>query len=291
MRYCLQCSAQISEESWTCPNCRWSPDIQDGIVILSPDIINDFNDYPEEEHDCIAQLQTTNFWFLRRNQIIVHVLNRFFPQSHNLLEIGCGTGFVLYGISQARSDMALFGAEASPTALKYAKERVKNADFAQMNVYRLPFIEEFDVVGAFDVLEHMSDDIAALKEIYRTTKNGGGIVLTVPQHPWLWSSTDDMAGHKRRYTQKELKEKVQAAGFEVLYMTSFITLLLPLMLISRLKKDRQKETDQVKCELNLPKPLNAMFNSICALELSVIKSGGGLPIGGSLLCAAIKKAS
>lgn len=290
MRICLNCATQLHSKAWSCPACGWEPEVQAHIPILSPEVMNGFGDYPADQHDRIAKLEATSFWFRCRNQIIMQVLNHFFPSPENLLEVGCGTGFVLAHIAKSLPGIDLVGAEAYPSALEYAKERVQDAELVQLDIYRLPYSEEFKIVGAFDVLEHMSDDMSALRQIYGATQKGGGVILTVPQHPWLWSALDDMAGHKRRYTRQGLKNKVEAAGFKVAYMTSFITLLLPLMIISRLKKGPQRKlkSDTVQCELNLSKPLNAVFISICSLEFLLIRKGYSLPAGGSLVCVAKK---
>ena len=87
----------------------------------------------------------------------------------------------------------------------------------QMDARFVPFEEEFDVIGAFDALEHIKEDEDVLREIFRATKEGGGIILTVPQHPFLWSQMDEISHHYRRYTRRGLIDKVQRAGFEVVY--------------------------------------------------------------------------
>lgn len=290
MRICLQCTAQLNHTGWGCPACGWRPVFRDGLPILSPELAAGSPDYPVDAHEHCIHFEEANFWFKCRNRIIIHCLELYFPAAAKLLEIGCGTGFVLSGLSQAFPGMELFGAEAYPSALKYASKRVRDAEFAQMDAYRLPFVEEFDVVGAFDVLEHLDEDFLALKELYRATKNSGGLILTVPQHPWLWSRLDDESGHKRRYTCKELKRKVEAAGFEVLFMTSFIMTLLPLMVTSRLRKNRQyrKKTTEIQCELNLSKKLNTFLQLACLGDNYLIRKGFALPAGGSLLCIAKK---
>lgn len=117
-------------------------------------------------------------------------------------------------------------------------------------------------------------------------------MITVPQHPWLWSNTDSKAGHKRRYTSNELQEKISAAGFEVLGTFSFISLLLPFMLANRLlMKNRAKGQNQSRTQsgLRLPSILNQAFMKVCDLERELIKAGLTLPSGGSLVCTARKK--
>ena len=85
--------------------------------------------------------------------------------------------------------------------------RVPDAALMRMAARRIPFDGEFDVVGAFDVIEHIEDDRAVLREMHRAAVPGGGILLTVPQHPFLWSEFDRQARHVRRYTAPELREK------------------------------------------------------------------------------------
>src|SRR4030095_1631809 len=101
---------------------------------------------------------------------------------------------------------------------------------------RIPFRGEFDVIGAFDVLEHIKEDEEVLAQMYQATRPRGGVLLTVPQHSFLWSEVDDYSRHVRRYSASELKAKVKRAGFETLRTTSFVSLLLPVMFISRLRQ-------------------------------------------------------
>lgn len=290
MRICLKCTAPLIGKGWHCLDCGWEPQIQGGFPLLAPDLATGFSGYPPQSHKRRVHFEKNNFWFMYRNQIITHFLKLYFSKAHYFLEIGCGTGFVLTGISKAFPNLKIFGAEAYPSALKYAKARTNRAEFAQMDVYRLPFVEEFDAIGVFDVLEHLSDDALALDEIYRATKPGGGIILTVPQHTWLWSALDIAACHKRRYTRKNLINTVQTVGFEVLFTTSFITLLLPLMLISRFRKNWQfkNKSQEMQSEVAIPRPLNELFKLVCSYEALILQKRCSLPMGGSLLCIARK---
>ncbi|HQT26790.1 MAG TPA: methyltransferase domain-containing protein, partial [Burkholderiales bacterium] len=169
------------------------------------------------------------------------------------------------------------------SGLGFAASRVKDAQFIQMDARAMPFREEFDFVGAFDVLEHIVEDEAVLSSMHQSLKPGGGILLTVPQHPFLWSEQDVAACHVRRYREGELKRKLEKAGFEVLMTTSFVSLLFPLMMASRLLTKRT--TTDPMSELRLPSLTNAFFETIMNCEASMIKLNFRFPFGGSLLMA------
>lgn len=121
----------------------------------------------------LAQREAGNFWFEARNTIIVRTLRRFFPQFRSFLEIGCGTGFVLSGIARAFPDVRLVGTEIFVAGLPFAAARVPSASFAQMDARRLPYAAEFDVVGAFDVIEHIEEDVDVLENLKRAVRPGG----------------------------------------------------------------------------------------------------------------------
>ncbi len=151
-----------------------------------------------------------------------------------------------------------------------------------MDARRIPFRDAFDVVGAFDVIEHMEEDDQALRQMFAACRSGGGIVLTVPQHAWLWSARDELAGHQRRYGRAELLRKLSAAGFERAWATSFVTLLLPLMALSRLQKHARES------EMRPGRVANAVLGAFMHLERGLIAAGLSLPAGGSLLAVAHK---
>src|SRR4029077_3111817 len=105
--------------------------------------------------------------------------------------------------------------------LQTARTRLARVPLYQADARRLPFDREFDAVGAFDVLEHIRQDDAALAQLYQAVRPGGGLLVTVPQHPRLWSTADEYARHERRYTRSGLMQKVADAGFVPVHITSF----------------------------------------------------------------------
>jgi hypothetical protein len=130
--------------------------------------------------------------------------------------------------------------------------------------------------------------------MFQACKSGGGVALTVPQHRWLWSRMDDFAHHKRRYTRDELVRKLQRAGFKVEYGTSFISLLLPLMLAARLlrKPAGTAMEDQMDAAgLSIGRLANAAMGGVMAVERVLIRLGLRFPFGGSLLVIARKPAA
>jgi SAM-dependent methyltransferase len=152
----------------------------------------------------------------------------------------------------------------------------------QMDARRIPFREAFDVVGAFDVIEHIEEDDEVLRGMHAACRPGGGVMITVPQHAWLWSARDEIARHRRRYSRRELLAKLAAAGFRRPWATSFVSLLLPLMALSR---QRRKVTS---AELEVGRAANAALGIVMGLERGLIRAGLPLPAGGSLLVAAHK---
>ena len=143
------------------------------------------------------------------------------------------------------------------------------------------------MVGAFDVLEHIDDDEEALARMLRAARPGGGVLVLVPQHPWLWSEHDEAVEHRRRYTRKELTSKAERAGIDIVEVTSFVTSLLPAMAVSRAIDRVRKKTDPVA---NLePGPLNRVFEVALDGERKLIERGVSLPFGGSLMLVGRKR--
>ncbi|QND59298.1 class I SAM-dependent methyltransferase [Mesorhizobium huakuii] len=285
MIVCPRCSLHHASLDAGCPACGFVPTSLNGFPAWAPEMANQGGGFHETFFAELAQREAGNFWFEARNTIIVRTLRRFFPQFRSFLEIGCGTGFVLSGIARAFPDVRLVGTEIFVAGLPFAAARVPSASFAQMDARRLPYAAEFDVVGAFDVIEHIEEDVDVLENLKRAVRPGGGVIISVPQHKWLWSDLDKQSFHFRRYEKRELHEKIEGVGLEIVYSTSFVSLLLPLMFLSRQRKSESPELDAGR-ELRLGRAANASLRAVMGIESLILASGLTLPVGGSRLVVA-----
>ena len=289
MKLCLHCKYIFSSDEWTCPSCGHQPERLSGIEAHAPEFANGGGGFKPEYFSKLSRLEAANFWFRARNELILWALRTYKPDASTFLEVGCGTGFVLSGIARACPKLALSGSEIFLAGLPYAAERVPSAHFMQMDARRVPFVEEFDAIGAFDVLEHIKEDETVLAQLHGAIKPGGVLLLTVPQHPWLWSASDEYACHVRRYKRAEIEQKVLSVGFELLRSSSFVTSLLPAMMLSRvLQKQEIKDFDPAR-ELKINAVLNKSFYTLMMLELAGIRFGMSYPVGGSRLIVAERK--
>jgi SAM-dependent methyltransferase len=261
----------------------------DGFVAFAPDLSQENDGFNVDDFAKLAPLEATNFWFRARNKLILWALTQYYPGINNFLEIGCGTGYVLSGIEQAFPDLELYASDLHASGLGYADSRITRSSLFQMDAREIPFEEDVDLIGAFDVLEHIADDERVLAEIYRAVRPGGGIILTVPQHQFLWSQADTRACHERRYSADDLKRKVEDVGFTIEMSTSFVFLLLPIMMLSRLiQRDMNSSHDQL-AELKIGGLTNLVLEKVLDLERLLIRFGFRLPVGGSRMLIARKE--
>ncbi|MGB8432800.1 MAG: class I SAM-dependent methyltransferase, partial [Burkholderiales bacterium] len=176
MRLCLSCRATFEGSDWRCPRCGTEPTRIGGFPAFAPNLARGAAGYDPAHFAELARLEADNFWFRARNRLIVWALERFFPGARNMLEVGCGTGFVLAGIAQTRPRLRLTGSEAATEGLEFTAARVPSAALIQMDALSIPFREEFDVVAACDVIEHIEDDRAVLAELAAALTPGGGLL-------------------------------------------------------------------------------------------------------------------
>jgi SAM-dependent methyltransferase len=206
----------------------------------------------------MAEREKTYWWHVGRLAIIDQYLKRVpgTKKKTKILNIGCGTGGTI-------STLEKFGqvenVDISDDAIRFMKELgygVKKA-----NGLTLPYKDKkFTVVGAFDVLEHIEDDVAALKEWGRVLSPGGYVVLTVPAYSWLWSGHDVSLHHYRRHTRKSVAIKAEEAGLKVIKSSYAIVFSLPLVVGFRgLNKILGRKTDSESSYVNVPVWVNNLF--------------------------------
>lgn len=289
MKLCPSCNTRIPGPEWHCLKCGYAPRVVDGFHMFAPDRAEEEQGFNRKDFSVLAAKEAEHFWFRFRNRLIVWATRRYFPEVKNILEIGCGTGFVLSALESNFPGALLTGSELQTTGLVHSAMRVTRATLIQMDARRIPFESEFDVVGAFDVLEHIDEDELVLKQMHQAVSPGGGIILTVPQHMYLWSVQDAYAQHLRRYDKEELLGKILRAGFEVLYTTSFVSILLPLMMVSRWRNRVRAEQFNPSGELEIPRALSRILEMILRLELVWISAGYRFAVGGSRLVVARKR--
>lgn len=285
MRICPRCHQKFDAPDWHCPDCHAEPETRGETPILAPSALQEGSGYDPRFFGELYALEAGNWWFRARNRLILTALTRHFPGMTDFLEVGCGTGFVLQAVAAKFPGVRIVGTELFPEGLEFARSRVPSAEFCQMDATDIPFQQHFDVIGAFDVIEHIRDDELVLSQMHDALKPGGGLVLTVPQHAWLWSEQDVQACHERRYSRQELIQKLREAGFRVEWFTSFVSALLPLMWMSRRRRKPGTDFDPL-AELRISPLTNGILSMIMNVERALIGAGLSLPWGGSLLVVA-----
>jgi len=290
MRQCFHCKHTFNGENWICPACGSAPAEIQGFACFAPELNGDNSDYDASYFPVLMELEDRSFWFEARNRLVLWAVHRFFPSVESLLEIGAGTGYVTRALRAALPAAEIWASDIHVDALHCATERLKKTvNLFQMDARRIPFRAEFDGICLCDVLEHIDDDSAVLCEIGRALRPGGALLITVPQHMWLWGPADTIAFHKRRYGVTELEQKVRGVGFEVVCKTSFISVLLPFLYLARLRSRWSGKYD-LREEAVVPALLDRVFRLMLSLEAAAIRWGVRIPIGGSQLLVAIKRA-
>jgi SAM-dependent methyltransferase len=213
----------------------------------------------------------------------------------DLLDIGCGAGNMIHHLSRYGT---VKGVEMDPRPVAIAHQRGYDVDQGDATQGLAYGDASFDVVTALDVIEHNEDDDAILREMVRVLKPGGHAVVTVPAFMWLWSHNDDINAHIRRYTAPELRDKLEAAGFQVqrtTYNNFFVFPLAAAMILARRGRDSQPELAshhlsedeyQVEMEPASP-PVNAVLTVVGWVEAQVLR-WISLPVGTSIIAIAEK---
>ncbi len=218
------------------------------------------------EYDRMADREKTYWWHLGRLQIIKTYIAVAKKGKTNLkiLNVGCGTGGT---IDLLESFGKVENVDNSDDAIRFMKSS-GHKNVVKVDGIKLPFKDaSFDIVGAFDVLEHIQEDRAALKEWSRVLRPDGAIVVTVPAYQWLWSGHDEVLYHKRRYTKALIKKTARQAGLKVDKLSYAVVFSLPLVIGFRfINKIMKRQVSSETSYVNVPTWTNRLFTKFLYLE-------------------------
>lgn len=237
-------------------------------------------------YDRMAEHDSTHWWYVARRDILHDYIARYadLPKDAHILEIGCGTGHNLPMLQQFGAVDAI---EIDPAARAIAGKRL-GKPVGDAPLPTLPGIERgvYDLIAVLDVVEHIDDDVAALRAMKDCLKPGGKILIAVPAHQWMWSAHDVVNHHHRRYSKKTLKAAIDAAGLAPRKLGYFNSLLFPLAATARVAgrlTGRDDSDDSPPA-----KPLNKLFETIFRVERHLV-GRAPMPIGVSIVTLAAPK--
>jgi 2-polyprenyl-3-methyl-5-hydroxy-6-metoxy-1,4-benzoquinol methylase len=261
----------------------------DGIKVFHENIDDNHSDYNAKGLDNLYSQEEKHFWFIARKEFILQSLKPHVDANDKIIEIGAGTGNVARYLQKNGYENISVG-EMHLNGLRYAQSYGMSECY-QFDLLDAPFENEFDTVCLFDVLEHIPNDVSALQNVNKMLKENGNIVLSIPAHMWLWNRDDAIAGHKIRYTKKELVQKLENNGFEVLNARYFFISITPLLLLRRfLNKDNAAEvrSSEHSKDISMNPLLSKVLLCVSRIENKLNKF---LPnwCGGSLFVIARKK--
>jgi SAM-dependent methyltransferase len=258
---------------------------------------SDVASYDQSHFPSLFAAEDRHFWFRMRNKVIAALVKRAaarYPAGYRFLEIGCGNGNVLKELEVVCAQGQVIGIDLFIEGLRFARQRV-SAPLIQADIYALPFNVLFEMVGLFDVLEHLPDDVDILTHVRESLSPDGLLFITVPAYRSLWSYADRLANHKRRYTREDLERKLGEAGFAVEYASYYMMSMLPIVWLSRKRSNfnlqysenpRVLEREMFQNELKIRPVMNQFLYHLLMLEIPFIARHFHLPFGTSLVVVA-----
>lgn len=240
-----------------------------------------------DEYQKMYRLEKNYWWYVGKRKLILGLLDRLYSSSANIkiMDVGCGTGIMMNYLKKYGS---VVGIDTSDEALNFCRLRGKGRVY-KASINQLPFDNSsFGLVTALDVIEHVEEDEQALRELFRVCKKGGRVTITAPAYNFLWSKHDIALGHKRRYTARKLKKKIESVGFKIEFLSYSNIFAFPLVLIWRILENllRPKALPESDSIPILP-IVNRLLILLYHLE-SILLRHFSLPYGVSLVCVAKK---
>lgn len=236
----------------------------------------------QDEYAKMYELEDRYWWFIGRRKLVKWLLREHNPNGSNSLvfDLGCGTGL---NLSSFNDEFKTIGSDISKEALGFCRERQLENLFS-CKAEAIPLANDsVDLVTALDVLEHVREDLPALKEINRVLKPGGKLIVIVPAYGFLWSEHDEALHHYRRYVAREMRAKMTASGFEIERSTYFISALFFPILFFRLWQGLRRTSIEASVSYRLPPAwINRLLVTCLDIERALINHFN-LPFGVSLI--------
>jgi len=292
--YCPRCKNILKGigDEYFCQNCAHSYTIVDGIPSFVDQSVT-IDSFDVSAFEFLFEMEQKHFWHIGRREIILDVLRRNIPNlaKCRMLEIGCGNGSVLAYLKQ--NGVNIEGGDIFFEGLRFCRQREGSVALYQTDVLALPFRNDFDIIGIFDVLEHIDNDEKALAEINQALKPRGNLILTVPAYKLLWSYFDVNSRHKRRYNRGELIAKLERNGFIVKRISFYMFLLFPVLAAVRVVNNifhigRTKKDTKASLEVKTIPVVNGVFLGLLRVESRLLRYFN-LPFGTSLIAVAEKR--
>jgi SAM-dependent methyltransferase len=237
-----------------------------------------------------SSVDQTHFWYRVRRDVLAAALEAVAPRVRPgslAIDLGCGAGTMLATMAAGLPQATVVGVDGLLGGLTRARD-LSGAPVVAARFEALPFARPAALIGAFDVLEHLDDDDAALVAAHDALEPGGTLLATVPAHHRLWSDFDVASGHRRRYEPDALRRVITGAGFEVLYLTPLFTLLAP---AARLRRSRPSGAPVepgavIAREVRIGGVANRLLYGLLRHEARAVRRRRRLPFGTSLLVEA-----
>jgi SAM-dependent methyltransferase len=234
-----------------------------------------------------AQLYREHWWWRARSAILMDLLRSVRPRPDSaILDVGCGDALSFRALSEFGS---VRGIEVDENLLDPAgpfRELISTLPLGD------PVYQDeswrFDLITAFDVIEHIDDDRAAISNMAAMLRPGGLLVVTVPAFEFLWDYHDDINHHRRRYTAGRLRNVLETGGLEVMQVRYlFRALFIPKFLLRLINANRSEKVSHH----GMPGPaINTVLERICVLEDHVLRHLP-IPIGTSVVGVARRSAT
>lgn len=224
-------------------------------------------------------LQRDYWWYRARAQLLEVALGEFLGTPRRLLDVGSADG----------PSVAWMSGDHRRTTIDVDPRGLAPGEGVCASALALPFPDEtFDVVGAFDVLEHCEPEAQAVAELARVLRTGGRLLMSVPAYQWAWTDHDERAGHYRRYTRRRLVAAIEGGGLVVERATYGFSAVFPFFAAERvMRRLKQKTVSDDKTLPTVSPPMDRLLMGLTRAESTVLRKRD-VPFGSSVFLAAVK---